>query len=327
MGADHQPAELIKGLNMAAEEWLDVQLIAVGDEAILSQYIGSDSKLKIQHAADFIRPDMDGAHAVRRNKQASVVVAATLVFNGEADAMISAGNTGALVSAGFLYIKRLDDIKRAELAPMIPTVDNVGVLALDLGADMDSEPLQLVQYAIMGSAYRKMFHGMDRPRVGLLNVGTEDGKGNCLSKQAFELLKTAPINFIGNVEARDVLQRNCDVLVCDGFSGNILLKAMEGTANTMFSIIRDELSASFWTKLLALPLRKRLRGIKDKYNYKSTGGGILLGVNGLCFKAHGSSDALAIKNAISQARYAIKNDLLNVIRSEIKKFDVKSDGK
>ncbi len=328
MSADHDPSVLINGMLMAAQEWSDIKLIAVGNEELLSKYIDtSKTGIEIKHASDIIGPNEDGAYAARRNLNASVVVAANLVSDKHADAMISAGNTGALVAAGLFHIKRLNGIKRAALAPMIPTVDNIGVLALDLGADMDSEAIQLVQYAIMGSVYRKMFHGIENPRVGLLNVGTEPGKGNKLTKATYELLTEAPVNFIGNVEARDVLQRNCDVLVCDGFPGNILLKAMEGTANTMFSIIREELSSSWWTKLLALPMRSKLRGIKDKYNYKSTGGGILLGVNGLCFKAHGSSDAYAIKNAISQARKAIQLDLVQVIGHEISKYTVNSDGK
>lgn len=326
MGADLEPRALLDGIVLAAREWPDTHLFVVGHEEQIKPYIDhSVSNIEIVHASEMITSTDDPGFAVRRKKEASMVLAGQMVFDGEVDAMISAGNSGALVATGLFVIKRMDGVDRPALAPIIPTVDNVGVLALDLGANMDSMPEHLLQYAILGSIYRQKINGIDKPRVGLLNVGTEAGKGNKLSMSAFDLLAEAPIHFIGNVEARDVLQRNCDVLVCDGFVGNVLLKAMEGTANTMFSIIRDELSASFWTKLLAAPLRTRLRGIKDKYNYKSTGGGVLIGVNGLCFKAHGSSDAFAFKNAIAQARKAIQHDLIAVMAAEMRKIPVRAN--
>jgi glycerol-3-phosphate acyltransferase PlsX len=323
MGADLEPSVLLAGIQDAAKEWPTLELLAVGDEKQITPYIdGKIKNITVVHAEDIIGPNDDPASAAKRKLQSSMVIAARLVRDQSADAMISAGNTGGLVSAGALHIKRIPGVIRPALAPMIPTVDNIGLLALDLGANMDCKAEQLLQFAIMGSIYREKIHDLPNPRVGLLNVGTEDGKGNALTKAAHELLIQAPINYIGNVEARDVLQRNCDVLVCDGFVGNVLLKAMEGTANTMFQIIRDELSHSVWTKLLALPLRNRLRGIKDKYNYKSTGGGVLLGVNGLCLKAHGSSDAFAIKNAILQAKKAHENRLIEVIQDELSKLSI-----
>ncbi len=328
MGADLKPKDLLAGLHSAARECPDLHIIAVGRESDIRPYIDKELKnIEIRNANDVIGPDEDPAFSVRRKKEASMVVAGQMVFDGEADAMISAGNTGALVATGIFVMKRMDGVERPGLAPMIPTVDNVGVIALDLGANMDAQPEHLVQYAIMGSIYREKINGIVKPRVGLLNVGTEEGKGNKLTSSAYDLLAKAPIHFVGNVEARDVLTRNCDVLICDGFVGNVLLKAMEGTANTMFSIIRNELTSSFFTKLLALPLRSSLRKIKDKYNYKSTGGGILLGVNGLCFKAHGSSDSFAFKNAIFQARKAIENDLIGVIAKELQKQAESTDRK
>src|SRR5690606_20097376 len=169
----------------------------------------------------------------------SMVVAGTLVKEGHAEAMLSAGNTGALMATGLLVVGRMDGIERPALAPMMPTMDDKGVLSLDLGANMDAKPEHLLQYAIMGSIYRNKVHGIEKPRVGLLNVGTEEKKGNELTKAAYELLKQSPIHFIGNVESRDVLNRNCDVLVCDGFAGNIMLKSMEGAAGTIFSALKE----------------------------------------------------------------------------------------
>jgi glycerol-3-phosphate acyltransferase PlsX len=199
---------------------------------------------------------------------------------------------------------------------MFPTLDNVGILALDMGANMDAKPEHLVQYALMGSLYRNKVHGIREPRVGLLNVGTEAAKGNELTKVAFELLEQAPINFVGNVESRDVLERPCDVLVCDGFSGNIMLKAIEGAASVIFKLLRAELTASFTSKLAAGVLKPNFRRVRDKMDYNEYNGAPLLGVNGLVVKGHGSSDARAMKTAIRQTRTAIGNGLIAALADE-----------
>ena len=182
---------------------------------------------------------------------------------------------------------------------------------------MDAKPEHLLQYAIMGSIYRSKVHGMERPRVGLLNVGTEAKKGNEITKEAFELLQQAPVHFIGNVEARDVLTRNCDVLVCDGFAGNIMLKAMEGAAGLIFTSLKDAFGQSLMTKLAAAIMLPKLRTLKNKMDYKEHGGAPLLGLNGLVVKCHGSSDVVAVKNAVRQARIAIQGKLTESIAAEI----------
>jgi glycerol-3-phosphate acyltransferase PlsX len=320
MGGDLAPQMNVDGAIEAALEWTDVEIVLVGDEAKLNACLAGrtlPSNVKIQHAADKIESDDEPVRAVRRKKDASMVVAGRMVKEGEADAMISAGNTGALMTTALLVVGRIDGIERPGLAPMIPTTDGRGVLALDLGANMDASPEHLVQYAIMGSLFRQKVDGMEKPRVGLLNVGTEAMKGNELSKAAFALLEQAPIHFVGNVEARDVLEGNCDVLVCDGFVGNILLKTLEGTAGTIFSVLRQEFTKSIWTKLAAAVLRPGLRRFRKKLDYKETGGAPLLGINGVVIKSHGSSDARAIKNGVRQARIAIKGDLIGSIGSEI----------
>lgn len=319
MGGDNAPEEAVGGALAAAQEWNDTVIVLVGDQARIESVLAGRSapNLEIRHASEIIAGDEEPVRAVRRKKDASMVVAARMVREGEADAMVSAGNTGALMAAGLLVVGRIEGIDRPALAPLIPSADNVGVLALDLGANMDAKPEHLLQYAIMGGIYRMQVHGMERPRVGLLNVGTEPGKGNELTKAAFELLESAPIAFVGNVEARDVLNRACDVLVCDGFAGNIMLKSLEGAAGLIMGELKQEFSRSLLTKLAAAVMMPGLRGLKNKMDYKEAGGAPLLGVRGVVIKSHGSSDTRAFKNGVRQAREAVKNQLVRTIADEI----------
>lgn len=318
MGGDHAPRATTEGALAAAKQWPDAELILVGDAAQIEPLLHErPANLKVHHASEVVTPDDEPVKAVRRKKDASMVVAGRLVREQQADAMISAGNTGALMATGLLIIGRIEGIERPALAPMIPTLDGSGVLALDLGANMDATAENLLQYAIMGSVYRAKVHGIAKPRVGLLNVGTEAKKGNELTKAAYPLLEQAPICFVGNVEARDVLQAECDVLVCDGFVGNILLKSLEGTAGAIFSVLKEEFTRSVWTKLAAAIVKPGLSRFKKKLDYTEHGGAPLLGVNGLVLKSHGSSDANAIYNAVRQARTAIENQLVPTIALEI----------
>lgn len=319
MGGDNAPACNVEGALSAAAEWKDTEIVLVGDEAVLSPLLGTKpSNVTVRHAADKIGSDEEPVKAVRRKKDSSMVVAGRMVREGEAEAMISAGNTGALMTTGLLVVGRMEGIERPALAPMIPTLDDVGVLALDLGANMDAKPEHLAQYALMGSIYRNKVHGLAQPRVGLLNVGTEPGKGNELTKAAYPLLEQLNgIHFVGNVEARDVLTGACDVLVCDGFAGNILLKSLEGTAGAIFSLLKQQFGRSLKTKMGAALLMNELRGLKGKLDYKEHGGAPLLGLGGLVVKGHGSSDGNAVKNAIRQARIALESGLVPSISKEI----------
>lgn len=320
MGGDLAPQMNVDGALEAAKEWSDIEIVLVGDEARIQACLAGrtlPNNVVIRHAADKIEADDEPVRAVRRKKEASMVVAGRMVKEGAAEAMISAGNTGALMTTALLVVGRIDGIERPGLAPMIPTTDGRGVLALDLGANMDASPEHLVQYAIMGSLFRQKVDGIQKPRVGLLNVGTEAMKGNELTKAAFPLLEQAPIHFVGNVEARDVLDGNCDVLVCDGFVGNILLKTLEGTAGTIFSVLRQEFTKNIFTKLAAAVLKPGLKRFRKKLDYKETGGAPLLGIAGVVIKSHGSSDARAIKNGVRQARIALQGNLIASISSEI----------
>ena len=318
MGGDHAPDVNLEASLAAAREWPDTEIILTGPADLLHGRLGGDmpGNLRIVDAKEAIAADEEPVRAVRRKPDSSMVVAGRLVKEGAADAMVSSGNTGALMATGLLVIGRLPGIDRPGLAPMLPSLDDVGVLALDLGANMDAKPEHFLQYAIMGTIYREKVHGISRPKVGLLNVGTEPGKGNELAKAAYALLEQAPIHFVGNVEARDVLLRHCDVLVCDGFNGNILLKAMEGAVSVFTSMLREELNASARNRLAALMLRPAFRKVRKKLDYQEYNGAPLLGVNGLVFKSHGSSDARAVKNAIRIAREAVRNGLREALGGE-----------
>lgn len=323
MGGDHAPKSTVEGALAAAKEWSDVELILVGRKEELEPLLKeAPANIRIHHAEEVIEAEDEPTRAVKRKKDSSMVVAGRLVNEGLADAMISAGNTGALMATGLFVVGRMEGIKRPALAPMIPTLDGRGVLALDLGANMDSKPEYLAQFALMGSIYRRKVHGLENPRVGLLNVGTEPGKGNDLTKAAYPILEALPINFVGNVEARDVLTGACDVLVCDGFAGNILLKTLEGTAGALFSLLKQEFTKSLKNKLAAAVLMPSMRGMKQMMDYKAHGGAPLLGLSGLVLKGHGSSDGEAIKNAVRQAREAVKAKLSDSIAEEISREQV-----
>lgn len=319
MGGDHAPHAAVEGAVAAAEEWPDIHITLVGNTAAIEPLLKGKkpANLDLRHAGEIIEADDEPVKAVRRKKDASMVVAGRMVKDGEADAMISAGNTGALMTTGLLIVGRIEGIERPALAPMLPTMDGAGVLALDMGANMDASAEQLVQYAVMGSIYRQKVDGLEKPEVGLLNVGTEALKGNELTKAAFPLLEQAPIHFVGNVESRDILKKPCDVLVCDGFAGNIMLKSMEGTASVLMSTIKAEFTRNVFTKLAAAIVKNGLLQLKKKMDYTEHGAAPLLGINGLVLKCHGSSNSKAIKNAVLRARTAVKNDLVRCISAEI----------
>ena len=320
MGGDLAPEEAVKGALAAAAEWPDTSFVLVGDEERVRPLLNGQAppNVELRHASETIEGDDEPVRAVRRKKDASMVVAARMVKEGEADAMLSAGNTGALMAAGLLVVGRIPGVDRPALAQTIPSTDDVGVLALDLGANVDARPEHLHMYAVMGSLYRRLVHGMERPRVGLLNVGTEEGKGNELAKEAFGLLSAEPgIHFTGNVEARDVLQRRCDVLVCDGFSGNIMLKSFEGAAALIMGEMKQAFARNMLTKLAAAVMLPGLRGVRRKMDYKEYGGAPLLGLGGVVVKCHGSSDARAFRNGIRQARDAVRHGLIRAIADHI----------
>lgn len=317
MGGDHAPKEIVLGAMKAIQQFKDIQITLIGDEAKIKNYLTNDERIEIIHTDEVILGTDEPVRAVRRKKNASMVLTAQQAADGLADACISAGNTGALVAAGLFIVGRIEGIDRPALSTTIPTLDGKGFLLLDVGANVDAKPEHILQYGIMGSIYAEKVRGQSKPRVGLLNIGTEEKKGNDLTKKAFELLQQSDINFIGNVEARDLLEGVADVVVTDGFTGNMVLKTLEGTALSVFKMLKEALMSSLKTKIAAAVLKPNLYEIKNKMDYSEHGGAGLFGLNAPVIKAHGSSDANAIYNAIRQAREMASKNVTKLIKASI----------
>jgi phosphate acyltransferase len=325
MGGDHAPQAPIQAVLELAGSSPDVLFTLIGDESKMATYTTGKrfNNIELVHAPDVIDPGEEPVRAVRRKTESSLVRAATMVQQGEADVMVSAGNTGALVAAGLLILGRIQGIERPALAPALPTFAGTRVLLLDAGATMDASAKNLLQYATMADIYSRYVLGIAQPRIGLLNVGTEPGKGNGLTKAAFTEFEQAPFHFVGNVEARDLLDGVCDVAVCDGFVGNVVLKLVEGIGLGMFSALRDTLkTAPLPTKLGALMVKPALRGFRDRFDYAEYGGAPFLGVAGGCIKAHGSSNPRAWYTSLCQAIQFCEQSLLNKIEAALAAVEV-----
>ncbi|MDF2683428.1 MAG: phosphate acyltransferase PlsX [Brevibacillus sp.] len=321
MGGDNAPRSTVQGALAAIKENPSLTVVLVGDEQGIRSHLPGEipANIEIVPTSEVIETDDEPVKAVRRKKNSSLVVAVQMARENLVDAAISAGNTGALMTAGLLYAGRMEGIERPALAAFIPNIKGRVTLTLDVGANMDAKPDHLLQYALMGSLYAERVLGFDRPTVGLLNVGTEEGKGNELTKAVFPLLAETDLNFVGNVEARDVLQGACDVLVCDGFVGNVLLKAVEGSASTIFSQLKQEFTSSLINKVGAAILKPGLIRFKKRMDYAEYGGAPLLGLRSPVIKAHGSSDEKAIKNAIASAARFVKQDVNEIIAQALQK--------
>jgi glycerol-3-phosphate acyltransferase PlsX len=317
MGGDHAPHAPIRAVWALAQRRSDVAFTVVGDQSRIREVApgAAPDNVEVVHTGVVIEADDEPVRAVRRKTESSMVVAARLVREGQADAMLSAGNTGALVACGLLVIGRLPGMKRPALAPVLPTFDGRGVLLLDAGATVDADPENLLQFAHMGTIYARDVLGIGRPRVALLNIGTEEGKGNALCKAAYPLLAGAPdIHFVGNLEGRDLLSGVSDVVVCDGFVGNVALKLVEGVGLGLFAAMKELFMERAWTRLVGLAAKKPLRAFRDRFDYAEYGGAPLLGVNGGCVKAHGSSNERAWYHALERAVRFVEQDVLRRIR-------------
>ncbi len=321
MGGDFAPGEIVKGAVLGARKH-DVQVQLVGQPeaierelALLRADMGANatSHVTIVPALDVIGMGDSPASAIRRKRDASIVVTAKQVKTGEADAMIAAGSTGAAMAAALLYIGRIPGVDRPAIGVVLPSTSTPSLL-LDAGANADCIPEMLLQFGQMGNVFMQQVHGIAEPRVGIMNIGEELGKGNSLVNAAYELLSNDNnINFIGNVEGHDVFKGGCDVAVCDGFSGNIALKSAEGVAKMLLLAIKDELSSSLKAKAGALLARSALRRAKAQVDPAEYGGALLLGINGICVIGHGNSKAYAIENAIRVAKQSVITDVLGKI--------------
>ncbi len=322
-GGDYAPSEIVAGTIKALQANQDLNIVLVGDKdkitELLQQLVFVSDRLEIVHAPDVIGMDEVPTIAIRTKKTSSIVVAYDyLKQNDDAVALVSAGSTGATLTGAVLKLGRIPNISRPALAPILPTVNDRGVMLLDCGANADCKSENLLDFAIMGAEYMKAM-GVKKPRIGLLNIGTEEEKGNEMVKRAHELIKSSKLNFVGNIEARDVLRGNVDVVVCDGFSGNVCLKTIEGTAEILFGELKDITHSSLKAKLGALMLKKNLYGLKKKYDYKKVGGAPLLGVNKIVIKCHGNSKADNIASSIEQAYTLAKNKLVEKVKKQVEK--------
>ncbi|MBR6012294.1 MAG: phosphate acyltransferase PlsX [Selenomonadaceae bacterium] len=322
MGGDKAPAEIVKGAVQAAKKY-SCEIVLVGDENKIRECLkGEDIKnlpLTIKHASEIIEMGEHPADAVRNKKDSSIVVATRLVKDEECDAVLSAGSTGAAVAAAQLILKRVHGIGRPAIATPIPTPKGV-TLMLDSGANVDSKPEHLIQSGIMGALYAEHVFGIKNPKVGLLNIGEEETKGNEQAKETYQLFQNVKnINFCGNAEGRDIPEGHFDVVVCDGFVGNVVLKFGEGLALTILKLIKEAVNdGGIFAKIGALLLKPTLKSLAKRLDVSEYGGAPLLGVNGYCIISHGSSDAKSICSAIKAANEYVKGNVLEHIKIGIK---------
>ncbi|MGY3765540.1 phosphate acyltransferase PlsX [Vagococcus vulneris] len=323
MGGDNAPQVIVEGIELARQDFPNVEFILYGKEPEIKKYISDLTNITIVHTEEKINSDDEPVKAVRRKKQASMILAAQAVKNGEADAVLSAGNTGALLAAGLFVVGRINNVERPGLMSTLPVFkgDLDGFDFIDMGANADNKPEHLLTYAVLGTFYAKNVRKVVNPRVGLLNNGTEATKGSELTKTAHELLsESKDINFVGNVEARDLFNGVADVVVTDGFTGNAVLKTMEGTGLAMMSILKDSIkSGGTKSKLGALLLKDSLLQLKEKMDYSNHGGAVLFGLKGPVVKCHGSADAKAVSAAIRQINDMQETAVINELTTFFEK--------
>jgi glycerol-3-phosphate acyltransferase PlsX len=318
MGGDYAPDAPVEAVRQAATTFSDTRFIVIGNEEKINGVAGASfpGNVTIHHTDVVISGDEEPVRAVRRKPDSSLVMAAKMVSDNKADVMVSAGNTGAIMAAGALVMGRLKNVERPALAPVLPTFNGSGVLLLDAGATMDASAENLLDYAYMAAEYTKYVLDIENPRIGLLNVGTEDTKGNAVVKQAFLLLSESSLNFVGNVEAREMMAGCADVVVCDGFVGNVVLKLAEGLGLGLFAGLKEVMTESgLVTRMAAGVLAPKLRTLRSRYDWAEHGGAPFLGVAGGCIKAHGSSNPRAWYMALTQAHKFAANDVLAKLTS------------
>ncbi len=317
MGGDNAPNAQVLGGLIAAEK-LNVEIILCGDKDLIEKeianYKGDISRVSIHHCTEKIENEDDPIRSVRRKPDSSIVVGLELLKSGAGDAFISSGNTGAVIVASMHTLGMIDGISRPALTPIIPTATGACAL-LDSGANAVCTPENLCHFAIMGSYYMNKVVGIENPRVGLINIGVEEKKGTPLTKEAYKMLKETPVNFTGNIEARDIPNGHADVIIADGFTGNVVLKLYEGMGKFLLTKFKDILMKNIKTKLAALLIKGEVGAFKKSMDYKEHGGAPLLGVNGTVIKAHGSSDSKAVVSAVRQAIKAVESNLTQEIRN------------
>ncbi len=334
MGGDHAPEAPVLGAVQAAKDFgAQITLVGKGDQIleVMRKHNIQDlpAGMEIANADEVVDMHDDPANVIRKKKDSSMVVGLKMVADGQGDAFVSAGSTGALLSGATLIVKRVKGIRRAAMGPVMPNKAGGKTVILDCGANAECTPEFLLQFGLVGSLYAKKYLGVENPKVGLLNIGSEDSKGTPLQKEAYALLTDAAqkgvLNFVGNVEARDVPLGAVDVIVCDGFAGNVLLKSIEGTAMFMGSLMSKMFKKNFFSKLAALLVMKDIKAFKKLLDYREIGGTQFLGIKKPVIKAHGSSDALAFRNAVRQAMDAANSDISQELEQELKSLTAEEE--
>jgi len=323
MGGDHQPSAPVRGALEAISARRDLEVLLVGDPEAIRRQVDAvpdapDRRWAVVGASEVIGPGEAPTTAVREKKNSSIVLGLDLCKRGQADAFVSAGNTGALMAGAFLTFGRIPGVLRPAMPVVLPTVDGRGLTFLDIGAHMDADARNLYDYAIMGSLFAERARGIARPRVALLNVGTEERKGTAVSREAFALLQAGPLHFVGNIEGRDLFADLADVVVTDGFVGNVVIKALEGFGIGISQVMGRELRHSgFFTLLGAALAARTLRRLRKRMDYSEYGGVPFLGVGGVCLKCHGSSGQRAMKNGVLAAAQVVETGLVPSIAESL----------
>ncbi len=321
MGGDNAPLEIIKGSVDAHNEY-GIDIVLVGQEDVIKK-VSSENNLDISdfqvvNATEVIATDEDADSVLKKKPDSSMSVALKMLSNGEGDAFVSAGNSGALCVGGTLIVKRIKGVKRPGFAPVMPHFGGGCFMLIDAGANLESRPEMLLQYAVMASAYMEKVMKVNNPRVALVNVGTEEHKGTDLQHKAYELLKKSDLNFIGNVEGRDLPYGGCDVAVCDGFTGNVVLKTYEGTAKAIMGKVKELFSKNAKSKIAAAMVMSDIKKLVKEFDYHEYGGAPIMGTLKPVFKAHGSSKAKTFKNALRLTKNYIEADVINEISKAVK---------
>lgn len=321
MGGDNAPVEIVKGAIDAVNESSHVKVYLTGQEALinseLAKYTYNKEQVEVVPASEVIETAEPPVMAIRKKKDSSIVKALYLVKDGTCDAYVSAGSTGATLVGGQVIVGRIKGVERPPLAPLIPTADGCALL-IDCGANVDARPSHLVQFAKMGSVYMESVMGVKNPKVGIVNIGAEEEKGNALVKETYPLLKNCPdINFIGSIEARDIPSGQADVIVCEAFVGNVILKMYEGVGGTLIKKVKEGMMTSLRSKIGALLVKPALKQTLKAFDLEQYGGAPMLGLNGLVVKTHGSSSAIEIKNSILQCITFTEQNINQKIKEKI----------
>ncbi|AVQ36400.1 phosphate acyltransferase PlsX [Staphylococcus kloosii] len=315
MGGDDAPQIVLEAVEKAVNDFKDLEIILFGDK---DQCNLNHGRVEVRHCTEEITMEDEPVRAIKRKKDSSMVRMAEAVKSGEADGCVSAGNTGALMSAGLFIVGRISGVSRPALVVTLPTTSGRGFVFMDVGANADAKAEHLLQYAQLGNIYAQKIRGIEQPSVGLLNIGTEAAKGNALTKKAFNLMEEQnDFKFNGNVEAKGLMEDAADVIVTDGYTGNMILKNLEGVAKAFGKMFKETLLSSFKNKMAALVLRKDLQGLTRKMDYAEYGGSVLLGLDGIVVKAHGSSSAKAFYSAIRQAKIAGEQEIVKTMRETV----------